>query len=931
MSIRKYIPEFIVLVYVILFLVTKNPKSEWDRVIVSDGKGYYAYLTALFIYNDTDYGFIDKYESAYYPASRQLYKDYRFETGNGIVNKYFPGPAILWLPFFAIGHASAYLFGYQPDGYSFPYQMAIAFAALFYFWLGLLILRKILRFYSDDENAIAWSLLATGLATNLVYYTVNAGCQVHVYNFFLLNGFIYSTLEACKRGKLSGFASAAFLLGMVIISRPQNGIIVLALPFLCGSRESLVLFTKRVVTDIKILIPSLFALSVPLLIPFTYWYAQTGHFLVYSYGSESYDLTNPHLFSFLFSFEKGWMLYTPVAAFSALGLIYLFRKSKWQFFSLATFLFFVVYFLSSWWTWTYTSFVSQRVMIDYYAFITILILFIFNWLKTSRQQYIVRISLGLLIALNIMQHFQHLNWIYPAGPVTAKSYFGNFFSFDKGTTFGIPENEILGKQSYITDLENTDPPFNTKGFLFSMTDQTKKRILVLDSVSNNNTLFIRGMTDYMEAQPLILRVGGFYKPESTDSSLTLIVSIGTYKGKYSVSEHNLMTGLKSGEWKYAEMAIYLPYIRSVSDSLFVSCKNLSKGRVLFENLKIDFIKMQGPARHDWILSADDPVDSIYAFHTDLETQPVSPWSNTASITTQYAFSGSKSSCVQPSAPFSVAFEQDLDSADIRDGYIRVSSLILGDSLADVKLVFDFSSEGKTVFYKVYPVKMSSKNPKWISSEIFREFPVNRLKARKVKIYYWMLKGNNPVYIDDIQIDIARYKPAKPIVTRPFSNNNETESLLSVCCDFEKRCEPQSGYQQETEDAFSGKRVCTINPEHSFSYSHLLPLAAKTNYKDAFLLVTAEIQSDQYATDATLVADFRRNGKTVSYHPVYLHGQTIKGEWSTIESGIKIPKEITTSDSVLLYFYLPKTDEVLMIDDFCVSIKKTSINLSGKKK
>ena len=82
-----------------------------------------------------------------------------------------------------------------------------------------------------------------------------------------------------------------------------------------------------------------------------------------------------------------------------------------------------------------------------------------------------------------------------------------------------------------------------------------------------------------------------------------------------------------------------------------------------------------------------------------------------------------------------------------------------------------------------------------------------------------------------------------------------------------------------------------------------------------------VNSDQYSTDATLVADFRHIGKSVSYHPAYLRGQTIKGEWNTIDFGVKIPTGITALDSVLVYFYLPETDEAMMIDDFCVSLKK----------
>jgi hypothetical protein len=921
MKLRKYIPEFIVLVYAILFLLTKSPSSQWDRVIVSDGKGYYAYLTALFIYHDTDFGFIDKYESEYFPPGGELYKDFRYNTGSGIVNKYFPGPAVLWIPFFTAGHVVATMFGFPTDGYSIPYQLEIAFAAFFYFWLALLLLRKILRFYTEDENAIAWSLLATGLATNLIYYTVNAGSQVHVYNFFLINAFVYSVIKACKKGKPAYFVLSAFTLGMIIISRPQNGLIVLALPFVCGSLESFQLFFKKAFTNLRILVPSAFALLIPLLIPVTFWFIKTGHLLVYSYGNEKYNLTKPHLVSFLFSFEKGWLLYTPIAGFAALGFIYLFRRSRWQFISLASFLFFVVYFMSSWWTWNYTSFVSQRVMIDYYVFVAILLIFIFKWVEKSRKRIILPMILFGFIGFNLMQHFQHLIGIYPAGPPTARTYLSNFFSFSKGTTYMIPEKEVIRKQMFSTDFENNTPLFKTQDFTFSTICHSGKTALILDAVSNDKPIFIHGMADYMEQNPVIFKIGGWYNPEIVDSSLTINVNIGTFKGKYSTRNHNLMPGLKNGKWKYAEMAVYLPYIRSVSDSLFISFQNLSNAKVLLDDLQVDFLKMQGPVRHDWIIAADDVVDSATHFHTDLETPLESPWGNSATVTHYIAFSGKKSSVIQLSSPYSVVFEKGLDTISKSDGYFRVSSRVMGESQAEVLLVFDFTANGKTILYKTYPVNLSGSNTRWTLSEIFREFPVARLKADKVKIYYWYLKGNMPVYVDDLQVDIVKYKKSELVRQVPFAANENSETLFTACYDFETKCPPESGLTYEVPDAYSGNKVCLINAKQPFSYSHWLPINATKSIRNESVYITAMVNTDHYMSSATLVADFRHNGKSVSYHPAYLKGQTGKGQWNFIDFGVRIPEEITSQDSVLIYFYLPGGDEELMIDNFCVSLKK----------
>ena len=51
-NILRHTPEFILILLLLGFFIIKKPYYEWDRVINSDGKGYYAYLPAIFIYND---------------------------------------------------------------------------------------------------------------------------------------------------------------------------------------------------------------------------------------------------------------------------------------------------------------------------------------------------------------------------------------------------------------------------------------------------------------------------------------------------------------------------------------------------------------------------------------------------------------------------------------------------------------------------------------------------------------------------------------------------------------------------------------------------------------------------------------------------------------------------------------------------------------
>jgi len=51
--------------------------SRYGRSINGDGKAYYAYLPALFIYQDPSYAFVDSMELKYYPEDRSQFKDFR--------------------------------------------------------------------------------------------------------------------------------------------------------------------------------------------------------------------------------------------------------------------------------------------------------------------------------------------------------------------------------------------------------------------------------------------------------------------------------------------------------------------------------------------------------------------------------------------------------------------------------------------------------------------------------------------------------------------------------------------------------------------------------------------------------------------------------------------------------------------------------------
>lgn len=96
----------IFIIMLITTIVSSNfnwGNKHWKGIVEADGKGYYAYLPAIFIYKDLNFGFFDEIEKEKY-YNKNLYYDYRADTNGKTINKYYCGTALAELPFFLIAH-----------------------------------------------------------------------------------------------------------------------------------------------------------------------------------------------------------------------------------------------------------------------------------------------------------------------------------------------------------------------------------------------------------------------------------------------------------------------------------------------------------------------------------------------------------------------------------------------------------------------------------------------------------------------------------------------------------------------------------------------------------------------------------------------------------------------------------------------------------
>lgn len=422
----------ILIIAAIMVLVSSNINSGKDYssgMIMSDGKGYYAYLPAIFIYHDLHFSFFEKIERETYASEFHFY-EYRYAIDGKVINKYYSGTALAMLPFFGIGHLLSALTGKSLDGYSVHYTTMINLAAIAYLALGLWFLAKLLKTYQIRKGYITLILTAITFGTNVFYYTVVEFSMSHIYSFAFVTMFLYYTRTCFHGYDRKHLILAGAAAGMVLLIRPVNGLVIAAVPFLAGSWQDLHRGLKRMSKDWpSVLLAVFFAIAI-FSIQMIIYKLQTGYFWVYSYGEERFHFSNPHMLSIVFSYKKGLFLYTPLLFISLAGFYFLWKQSRFRAVILAVFFLLLTYVLSSWWMWYYGGSFSSRVYIEFFALFAILLGIALEGFtrRISRNMYITLIVL--LTVVCQIQTYQYRYYFIHWSEMNKEKYWDVFMRID---------------------------------------------------------------------------------------------------------------------------------------------------------------------------------------------------------------------------------------------------------------------------------------------------------------------------------------------------------------------------------------------------------------------------------------------------------------------------------------------------------------------
>ncbi len=598
-----------VLLVIVLFIIINNLIFFPSNILCWDVFGYYLYLPLKFIYHDLglhDESIVHSILEQYHNSST-FYQAMRLPEGNHVI-KYSMGLSICYSPFFFIGHLIARLSGYAADGFSVPYQYSIFIGGIIYSILGILTLSRVLiRFFNERISAII--LIIVVFSTNYMIHFTMAGQNANVHNFLFLaySLILWFTILWHETHKLKHILFLAIVCGLTILSRPSE-IVCLAIPLLWGIRDK-----KTFIEKIKILLKNYYQILIFFVIlaiigsfQFIYWKIQTGKFIYNSYGGnagEGFELFSPYLFKVLFSFRKGWLVYTPVMIFAIIGFIPMFRKNRVVFLALITYFIFNLLVVSSWSAWWYAQSFSQRSMLPSYPVIAIPLGYFLIWLLEQKRALKTAgiLVLACLLLLNIFQTIQYANGTIHGDRMTRAYYmavFGKLKPSEEDKKLLLVDRSIDVTQSLANEADYTSRFLKKLDFEeFETKDSIPAYSGTCSFQINSKTIYTPTIESTYEQltkkDHAWIKVTAFVFPteDKIQNPFSLVVHFthNDYPYKYKALDSEMMD-LKINQWNKVTYFYLTPQVRKLNDNLKIYFWNRGASKVYIDDLQVEVLE-----------------------------------------------------------------------------------------------------------------------------------------------------------------------------------------------------------------------------------------------------------------------------------------------------------------------------------------------------
>lgn len=397
-----------------IWIAFNNARWKDHRVLTWDMYGYSQYLSAGFIYeNIKNPQELIRIDSLYRPTGDLMYYGRHWvDDGKAIAFKYTMGNAVMMAPFYLTAHLiTKSSKAFPADGYSMPYQFSVAIAWLFWGVCGMVTLTLfLLRWFKPAIVSLTLLLIAFG--TNYLYYVTLECGLTHVPDFFLITAAVLSTLLWLERRAWKYAIFVGLSSGMVALIRLPDMVfgIIPAILFLKAFFEAAGKEKTKLLWQALLIAVLVFLIFSPQMI---YWKYVSGFWFHDSYVGERFNFRYPHISDGLFSYKKGWLLYTPVMLFALAGIPLLLKKFRWIGYCVAVYICIHIYVVFSWGEWWYGGSFGSRPMIQAYGILAVPLalfmqqVFLAGYAAKKLLAPAMILVLAFFISLNLFQTYQY--------------------------------------------------------------------------------------------------------------------------------------------------------------------------------------------------------------------------------------------------------------------------------------------------------------------------------------------------------------------------------------------------------------------------------------------------------------------------------------------------------------------------------------------
>ena len=596
----KWFTALLFVSFLVSFIIINfiGPNSTRENIIDGDGSGLYAYLPAILIHKTVDFTPVFEFEKSRRSSNYQGH--YFHEVDDILINKFSSGSALLQLPFFLLAWLFSVIFGLPADGYNILFQYGVALAAVFWAFIGLHYFVKLTDLFGVNRQ-ISWLVAFAGfIGTNMFYYTFMAPAASHIYSFAAISLLLYFTKKTFLNYQRSSTYLAAFLLGIVVLIRPVNLIVIGVFPFLAGSISSFKNAIKTKIRQKDYLLTVLFfilAISPQLIIN----YLQTGQLIVYGYKNEGFYFNKPEFVNFLFSYRKGWFVYTPFMLLLVPAAFYLLKRSFFEMISFIGFFILLVYVFSSWWNWIYGDSFGMRPMVDFYALFLIVIALFSESLKRKILRKAILIFSAMAIFLNLFQTYQYAEGIIHPDSMNKEAYWYVFLKSGKSHKGVVADND----EYFYGEL--SQKPFFEIAFNFEkdvvgwtipkklyFVPDARYACIKMDERSVYSSSYLYTIPDNLKGKKNIYVIfdAEYLEPYQNSASQALfVVDVTDVSGKtvfYKAFKIKRLPDETTGIWKSGRIGFKLPEIKDDMISIKFYIWNKDKQEFYINSLGLRF-------------------------------------------------------------------------------------------------------------------------------------------------------------------------------------------------------------------------------------------------------------------------------------------------------------------------------------------------------